>query len=139
MHEMIHNLPALPPAAFIDGIGGPELVLIVLIVLLLFGGKGLPNAARTLGRTMREFKKATSGIESEIKKAMNEVEEEIADEPAPAPKPPRYTRPAPLPPEAALPGRASAAAAPEEIAEPAPEPAADEIKPSAKQTDAGQA
>lgn len=65
------------PAAFIDGIGGPELVLILVISLLLFGGKGMPNMARTLGKTIREFKKATSGIEEEIKRAMNDEPEPV--------------------------------------------------------------
>ena len=40
------------------GIGGWELVLIVLIVLLLFGAKRLPEIARAMGKSINEFKKA---------------------------------------------------------------------------------
>ena len=47
-----------PVALF--NIGGPELVLILLIVLLLFGGAKLPQLAKGLGQAIREFKKASS-------------------------------------------------------------------------------
>ncbi len=40
------------------GIGGPELLVIFLIVLLLFGAKRLPEIARSLGKATTEFKKA---------------------------------------------------------------------------------
>lgn len=60
------------PVAFIEGIGGPELMMIMFIVLLLFGADKLPELARGMGKTLREVKKATSGVEHEIKKAMEE-------------------------------------------------------------------
>ena len=43
-------------------IGGWELILILFVVLILFGGKKLPEFARNLGKGMREFKKASQGI-----------------------------------------------------------------------------
>ncbi|MFL6180392.1 MAG: Sec-independent protein translocase subunit TatA [Actinomycetes bacterium] len=46
-------------------LGAPEIILILLVVLLLFGAKRLPDAARGLGRSMRIFK-------SEIKAAQDE-------------------------------------------------------------------
>ena len=62
-------------------IGGPELMLILFIFLLLFGANKLPELAKGLGKSMREFKKAASGIENEVRRAMEE------DPPAPpAPK-----------------------------------------------------
>jgi TatA/E family protein of Tat protein translocase len=68
--------------AFIEGIGGPELMMIMFIVLLLFGANRLPELARGMGKSIREFKKAASGVENEVRRAME-------DEPAkPAPKPP---------------------------------------------------
>jgi sec-independent protein translocase protein TatA len=69
------------PLAFIEGIGGPELLMIMFIVLLLFGANRLPDLARGLGRAMREFKKATSGVEQEVRRAMEEPP------PPPAPRP----------------------------------------------------
>ena len=52
------HLPAFPLAIF--NLGGTELVLILLIVLILFGGTRLPSLARGLGQAIREFKKASS-------------------------------------------------------------------------------
>jgi len=71
--------------AFIDGVGGPEMVLIFLLILLLFGGKKLPDFARGLGKSMREFKRAAAGVEDEIKRAIDS---------APSSEPPP-TKPAP--------------------------------------------
>jgi sec-independent protein translocase protein TatB len=60
--------------AFIDGLGTPEMALIFVVVLVLFGGHKLPEFARGLGKTMREFKKAASGVEDEFKRALEEDE-----------------------------------------------------------------
>jgi len=68
------------PFAFIDGIGGPELLMIMFVILLLFGADRLPDLARGFGRAVREFKKATSGVEQEVRRAM--------EEPPPPPVPP---------------------------------------------------
>lgn len=46
------------------GIGGHELLLILLIVILLFGAKKIPELARGLGNGLREFKKASSEAEN---------------------------------------------------------------------------
>ena len=43
-------------------LGGPELIIIVLVVLLLFGGKKLPEMARGTGRALRIFKAETKGL-----------------------------------------------------------------------------
>ena len=68
----------LPSLAFIDGVGGPEMLLILVIVLLLFGGDKLPEFARGMGKTMRELKKAASGVEEEFRRAMEEDERKKA-------------------------------------------------------------
>jgi sec-independent protein translocase protein TatA len=47
-------------------LGSGELIVILCVVMLLFGGKKLPEFARGLGRGIREFKKAAQGIEDEI-------------------------------------------------------------------------
>lgn len=62
-------LSSSPLLAIFD-VGGPELMLIMLVILLLFGGQKLPELARGLGKSVREFKKATAGVEEEIKKAI---------------------------------------------------------------------
>lgn len=47
-------------------IGMQEMLVIFLVVLLLFGSKRLPELARSLGKGIREFKKATNEIKSEM-------------------------------------------------------------------------
>lgn len=62
--------------------GGGEIMLIVLAILLLFGGKKLPELARGLGKGIREFKDASEGVKREIHRNINAVtaEEEIKEE-----------------------------------------------------------
>jgi sec-independent protein translocase protein TatA len=54
------------------GLGTTEIVLILIVVLIFFGGKRIPEFARGLGRGIREFKDAASGIKNEIEKEANE-------------------------------------------------------------------
>ena len=53
-------------------LGGGEIFVILLVVLLFFGSKRIPELAKGLGKGMREFKDAMSGIENEVKNAANE-------------------------------------------------------------------
>ncbi len=46
----------------IAGLGWPELIIIVLVILLLFGGRKLPEMARGTGRALRIFKSETKGL-----------------------------------------------------------------------------
>jgi sec-independent protein translocase protein TatA len=62
-------------------LGGSEIFIILLVVLLFFGAKRIPELAKGLGKGMREFKDAMSGIENEVKNAANDT--------PPPPKPPR--------------------------------------------------
>ncbi len=55
--------------------GGTEFFLIFFVVLLLFGGKKIPELAKGLGKGIREFNNARASIETEIKSGMKEVEE----------------------------------------------------------------
>jgi sec-independent protein translocase protein TatA len=55
--------------------GLPELILILVIVLLLFGAKKLPDLARGIGQSIKEFKKASKEDESETKPAPKPGEE----------------------------------------------------------------
>ena len=47
-------------------IGGPEIILILFVILLLFGAKKIPELARGMGKGIREFKDATKEIKDEI-------------------------------------------------------------------------
>ena len=48
------------------GIGPPELIVIFLIILILFGAKRLPELARSLGRSINEFKNASQSIKEDL-------------------------------------------------------------------------
>ncbi|MGC9318350.1 MAG: twin-arginine translocase TatA/TatE family subunit [Armatimonadota bacterium] len=62
------------------GLGTPELVVILILVLVLFGGKKIPEIMRGIGEGLREFRKASTEAQSEIKRLAEEpIEEEQAD------------------------------------------------------------
>ncbi len=64
-------------AFLILGVIGPwQLVLIVVVVLLLFGGKKIPELMKGIGQGAREFKKGLSGNESEEEKRREEAKKE---------------------------------------------------------------
>lgn len=65
-------------------LGWPEIVMILVVVLVLFGAKKIPELARGLGTGIKEFKKATREVQDDLHRA---IEEE------PPPPPPR--KPAP--------------------------------------------
>ncbi len=52
--------------------GGSEWILIFLAIILLFGGKKIPELMRGIGKGIREFNAAKSSVESEIKEGMKE-------------------------------------------------------------------
>lgn len=54
--------------------GGSEIMLIMAVVLLLFGGKKLPELARGLGKGIRDFKDASEGVKREIHRNINAVD-----------------------------------------------------------------
>ncbi len=51
------------------GIQGQELIVILIIVLILFGGKKIPELMRSLGQGLREFRKASNDAVQDIRKA----------------------------------------------------------------------
>lgn len=66
-------------------LGWPEIIGILLVLLLLFGAKKLPELARGLGKGINEFKRATRDVQDELQRA---VEEEPPPPSRPAPPPP---------------------------------------------------
>jgi sec-independent protein translocase protein TatA len=51
--------------AFLGPIGPPEIIIILIVLLLVFGARRLPEMGRSLGKGMREFKDAVTGDEKE--------------------------------------------------------------------------
>ncbi len=62
-------------------IGTPELILIMFVALLLFGGNKLPELARGLGKGLRDFKDASEGVKREIHNQINNYDEPRSDAP----------------------------------------------------------
>jgi len=59
---------------------GPwEVVIILVVVLVIFGGKKLPELARGLGQGLKEFKKATREIKDEVENTAKEIEEDLPE------------------------------------------------------------
>jgi sec-independent protein translocase protein TatA len=56
----------------IMGLGGGELVMVLVAVLALFGAKRIPEFAKGLGQGIKEFKKASSGMTNELHNAINQ-------------------------------------------------------------------
>ncbi|TBH21126.1 Sec-independent protein translocase subunit TatA/TatB [Thermus thermamylovorans] len=80
-------------------LGPMEILVILLIALLLFGPKKLPELGRSLGQSIREFKRGAQEIREELERSMD-VREEPRPKPAPAPAgaeasvPPKEEKPA---------------------------------------------
>jgi TatA/E family protein of Tat protein translocase len=84
------------------GIGMPELLLLLAIALIVIGPKKLPDLAKSLGRAMREFKKATNEFKetiqidedlSDVKKAFDDLGEDIKDSVSPKKDTAEFKRP----------------------------------------------
>ena len=54
------------------GLGGSEMIVILLVVLLLFGGRKIPELMRGLGNGIREFNDAKKSVKSHIEEGMKE-------------------------------------------------------------------
>ncbi len=56
------------------GLGGSEMILIILAILLLFGGKKIPELMRGIGQGIREFNEAKTNVKKQIEDGMKEKE-----------------------------------------------------------------
>lgn len=66
--------------AILSNLSGWELILIFTVILLFFGAKRLPELSESLGKSLRQFKKATSEVEEEVRSALDS-ENNKADQP----------------------------------------------------------
>lgn len=78
------------------GLGGGELIVVLVVALVLFGAKRIPEFAKGLGQGIKEFKKASSDVTHEIHNAMNQ------EPPPPTPPAPRPVTPPKQPPRPPL-------------------------------------
>ena len=62
------------------GLGGYEVIIVLFVVLLLFGGKKIPELMRGMGKGIREFNNARATIESELKEGLREADDKKAAE-----------------------------------------------------------
>ncbi|MFW6132519.1 MAG: twin-arginine translocase TatA/TatE family subunit [Planctomycetota bacterium] len=64
---MFHDIPTVLPAQ----IGWKEIVIVLVALLVLFGGRKLPELARGLGRGLREFKNELKGVKDEVNNGLD--------------------------------------------------------------------
>ena len=62
-------------------IGGSELFLILLVILVFFGAKKLPELAKGLGQGIREFRKAAKDVQDEVEKEVKKIDEKSDTKP----------------------------------------------------------
>lgn len=67
----------ITPTLLLSMPGGSEWILIIVVVLLMFGGKKIPELMKGIGRGMREFKNAKESVTTEFEKGMNEPSEPL--------------------------------------------------------------
>jgi len=63
--------------------GGYEVIIVLFVILLLFGGKKIPELMRGLGKGIREFNNAKATIESEIKEGIKDADKKKIEDPKP--------------------------------------------------------
>jgi sec-independent protein translocase protein TatB len=106
------------------GIGMPELILIAVVALIVLGPKKLPDLAKSMGRAVREFRKATSELKetlqvdgefNEVKKAFNDFHSDVNKtlQPQAGAETPPAVPPPSVPDAPAVPAAPAAAASPE--------------------------
>lgn len=67
------------PSTFLFNFLGPEMIVVFLAILLLFGGKKIPELMRGIGKGIREFNTAKGTLEKELQAGMDEQEQREKD------------------------------------------------------------
>lgn len=65
--KFIFNLNSMNHLLFLGNLGTSEIIIIAIIILLLFGGKKIPELMRGIGKGVKNFKEGVKGIEDDIK------------------------------------------------------------------------
>ncbi len=73
--------------AFLTGLGWPEILLILALVLVLFGPKRLPEIAEAMGKSIRKFKSATNDATRDVKRELDDAGRELRNDPPPRDNP----------------------------------------------------
>jgi len=68
-----HHLWSLKGGDYLFGLGVPELILVLVLALIIFGPNKLPEVGSALGRTIKEFKQSTKEVEKEVMEPINET------------------------------------------------------------------
>jgi sec-independent protein translocase protein TatA len=76
----------------IFGIGLPEMVLIFIVALLIFGPKKLPEVGRSLGKALKSFQDASKEFEAEFKREADRLAETVQDATLDPPTPPQLAQ-----------------------------------------------
>jgi TatA/E family protein of Tat protein translocase len=71
----------------------PELMMVLILALIIFGPKRLPEVGEGLGKSLREFRKATSGVQDVAHRARSEVQDLAREAIAPLPPPQQHVVP----------------------------------------------
>ena len=69
----------MPFLAFFGGLGWPELLVIGLVVLLVFGPRRLPEIAESFGASIKKFRKATRDVQDEVKREIDAAPQDEED------------------------------------------------------------
>jgi sec-independent protein translocase protein TatA len=67
--------------AFFTGLGWPEIVLVLALVLVLFGPKRLPEIAEAMGKSIRRFKSATNDATRDVKRELDDAGRDLRNDP----------------------------------------------------------
>jgi sec-independent protein translocase protein TatA len=62
-------------------IGGPELIIILLVIFVFFGAKKIPEMAKGLGEGIREFRKAARDVQTKVEKETKKLDENNSSKP----------------------------------------------------------